>query len=83
MALEKIRLGTNEDGTPHFLYRGDHVVITGSASGVVSLPDGSEVDVTDAAVEADSPEHAQAIADAIAASVAPVEEPAPSSKKKG
>lgn len=83
MALEKIRLGTNEDGTPHFLYRGEHVVITGAASGVVTLPDGSEVDVTDSVVHADSPEHAQQIAAAISDSLAPAEEPAPASKKKG
>lgn len=67
MALIKTRLGTNEDGTPLFHYSGEHVVITGAATGSVELPDGSTVDVTDAVIEADSPEHAQEIADAIAA----------------
>lgn len=77
MAVEKIRLGTNEDGTPHFLYRGDHVVLTGTAVGDVSLPDGSTVDVTEPVVEAASPEHAQQIAEAINASLAPADDDAP------
>lgn len=68
MALQKIRLGTNDDGTPLYHYASDgHVILTGPATGIVTLPDGSTVDVTDAVVEADSPEHAQAIADAISA----------------
>lgn len=66
MALQRIRLGTNEDGSPQWHYIGDHVVITGAASGEVTLPDGTKVDVTDAVIEAESPEHAQQIADAIA-----------------
>lgn len=67
MALTKTRLGTNEDGTPHYHYSGEHVVLTGAASsGEVTLADGSKVDVTDAVVAAKDPEHAQAIAEAIA-----------------
>lgn len=67
MALTKIRLGTNEDGTPLYHYSGEHVVLTGpQSSGEVRLADGSTVDVTDAVVEAKSPKHAEAIAKAIA-----------------
>lgn len=83
MALQKTRLGTNEDGTPAFHYRGEHVVITGSASGVVVLADGTEVDVTDAVVEADSVEHAQQIATAIALAVGADEAVEPASKTTG
>ena len=72
MSLQKIRLGTNEDGTPQYHYISDGaVVLTGAATGTVTLPDGTEVDVTDTVVEAKSPEHAEQIAAAIAAADAP------------
>lgn len=75
MALTVTRLGTNEDGTPQYHYHSDgHVVITGPATGEVTLADGSVVDVTAPVIEADSPEHAVAIADAIAG-VTPVDAP--------
>lgn len=76
MPIEKIRLGTNEDGTPHFLFRAvnddgtpnpdAHLVYTGpNISGAVDLPDGSTVDVSELFTEAESPEHALAISDAV------------------
>lgn len=66
--MDKIRLGTNEDGSPHYLYHapGEHLVYTGpNISGPVTLADGSEVDVTELFVVADTPEHALAISDAV------------------
>lgn len=86
MALQKIRLGTNEDGTPlyHYHHPDGHVVITPTdMSGLVTLADGSQVDVTDRVIAADSPEHALAIHDAIAARLAPVDDAPVSTKKKG
>lgn len=66
MAMQRIRVGTNEDGSPHYLYRGENVVFTGTqTSGVVTLEDGSEVDITEPFVEANDLEHAEAIATAI------------------
>lgn len=66
--MQKTRLGTNADGTPQYHYHapGEHLVYTGpNISGPVTLADGSEVDVTDLFVVADSPEHALAISDAV------------------
>jgi hypothetical protein len=56
MALQKFNIGTNEDGTPrfHFEHDGDpatRVVYTGPISGKVTLPDGTEYDVTDHFIE--------------------------------
>lgn len=53
MPLSKVNVGTNEDGSPryHFTHDGDEneaVIYTGPhISGQVTLPDGSQVDVTD------------------------------------
>ena len=49
-----------------FHYKGEHVVLVGPIQGYVTLPDGSVVDVSDHAVEAESPEHAAQIAHAVA-----------------
>jgi hypothetical protein len=66
MALEKIRLGTNEDGTPHYLYRSDGpVVVTGPITGRVSTADGTEYDVSEAVIEVASVEHAGHVSHAI------------------
>jgi hypothetical protein len=66
MALTKIRLGTNEDGTPLYHYIADGpVVFTGVARGLVTLPDGTEVDVTDDFVEVASEAEALVLSDAI------------------
>lgn len=66
MALQKTRLGTNEDGTPQYHYQGEHLVYTGPhIEGEVTLADGSKVDVTELYVEAESPAHALQISDAI------------------
>ena len=66
MALTKIRLGTNEDGSPQWHYISDGpVVLTGPIRGSVTLPDGTVVDVTDEVVEAASDAQAAAIGAAI------------------
>lgn len=78
MPVEKIRLGTNEDGSPHYLYRAvnedgtpkpdAHLVFTGAnTSGEVELSDGTQVNITDLFVVADSPAQALEISDAIGA----------------
>lgn len=70
MAVEKIRLGTNEDGTPHFLYRstdGKPLVYTGPITGPVELADGTVVDVSDEIVEVEDDAQALAVSDAIGA----------------
>jgi hypothetical protein len=54
----------NPDGSTHIESDG-HVVLTGPIRGSVVLGDGSVVDVTAEAVEADSQEHAAEIAHAI------------------
>lgn len=68
MALEKIRLGTNEDGSPHYLYRQTDpsmpLVITGPLTGTVELPDGTVYDVTDDVIEV-NPGDELAVSDAI------------------
>lgn len=70
MAVQKIRLGNNEDGSPHYLYRSDdpngHIVVTGpNISGTVEV-DGKEIDVSEFATEVDSLATAQKVADAVA-----------------
>lgn len=69
MGLQKIRLGTNEDGTPQWLYSNDdpkaHLVITGPITGDVTLKDGTTVNVTDAVIEVKSEKQALAVSDAI------------------
>lgn len=68
MTVEKIRLGNNEDGTPHYLYRSTdpnaHLVVTGPISGAVTV-NGSQVDVTDAVIEVVDEVTALAVSDAI------------------
>lgn len=68
--MKKIRLGTNEDGSPLFHYEaepGESVVFTGPISGAVQLPDGSIVDVTDPFVAVKDDQQALAVSDAIGA----------------
>ena len=68
MALTRTRLGTNEDGSPHFHYASDGdkpVVFTGpNISGSVTLPDGTVYDVTPDFVEVE-PGHEGHVAHAI------------------
>lgn len=59
-----INITHKPDGSVHVESDG-HVVLTGPISGPVRLSDGSIVDVTPAAVEAESAEHAAEIAHAI------------------
>jgi hypothetical protein len=70
MALEKIRLGTNEDGTPEYLYRQTDptipVVLTGPISGTVTLPNGTVYDVSEQFIEV-APGDELAVSDAIGA----------------
>ena len=66
--IQKIRLGTNEDGTPLYHYIADGpVVFTGPITGEVTLPDGREVDVTEPFVEVADDAEALALSDAIGA----------------
>jgi hypothetical protein len=66
MAIRKIRLGTNEDGTPLWHYEADGpVVFTGPITGTVELPDGTVVDVTEPFVEVADEAEALALSDAI------------------
>ena len=69
MTVQKIRLGDNADGSPHYLYfaPGEHVVVTGPATGEVTTADGTEYDVTDAVIAVDSQAHAEEIADILTA----------------
>lgn len=66
--MEIINAGTNPDGTPHLLYHapGEHVVITPhEVSGNVTLPDGTEVNVTNRVIVVESQEVAVEVAAAI------------------
>lgn len=71
MTLSKIRLGTNDDGSPQYHWTQDDptkaVVFTGPITGPVTLADGTTIDVTDAFVEVDSPAQAAELSDAIGA----------------
>lgn len=64
--MDKINVGTNDDGTPRHHYQGEHVVYVGRAINGTVLVGGSEVSLADDFVEADSPEHAEEIAHAVA-----------------
>lgn len=69
--LTKIRLGTNEDGTPHHHYAhpdptNAHVLFTGPhASGVFKALDGTEYDVTEPFIEVQNLRHAIEVSNAI------------------
>ena len=68
MAITRKRIGTNPDGSDHFLYElngAEHVVATGPAIGLVQLADGTLYDVTDHYIEVATPEHATEVADKI------------------
>lgn len=68
MAIQKIRLGTNEDGTPLYHYHCDGpVVFTGPITGSVTLPDGRVLDVTEPFVAVEDEAEALLVADAIGA----------------
>lgn len=59
-------LSVDPNGRTHvFSDSPNPVVLTGSISGLVQLPDGSQVDVSPVAVESESEEHAAAIREAI------------------
>jgi hypothetical protein len=68
MALHKIRLGTNEDGTPHYFYQQDDpsipLVITGPITGSVATSDGTTYDVSDPVIEV-QPGHELEVSDLI------------------
>lgn len=73
MAIEQIRLGNNEDGTPHYLIRSDnpdaHILFVGPhITGEVTLKDGTTVDVTPLAIEVKDEKQALAVDAAIGAS---------------
>jgi len=66
VTMTKTRLGTNEDGTPLYHYASDgHVVMTGPINGSVTVPDGTEYDVTEQFIEVASLEHAGHVSHAI------------------
>lgn len=75
MALQKINVGTNEDGSPRWHYISDgHVVLTGPEnSGVVALADGTEYDVSPEVIEVDSHEHAKELAMALSPGSEPID----------
>ena len=69
MALQRVNAGTNEDGSPHWLYVGpdDHVVYTGPyVTGAVEV-DGELIDVSPNIILAKDQDHAMKIAEAIGA----------------
>lgn len=63
-----LRVEVLEDGTLHYISDGP-VVVTGDAGGVVTLPDGSAVNVTPAVIEVADEDQAAAIVAAITASL--------------
>jgi len=67
MALKVTRLGTNEDGTPHFLYEEDDptrsLVLTGPIQGTV-VANGTEYNVSDVLISVKA-EDAIAVSNAI------------------
>ncbi len=66
MTITKTRLGTNEDGTPHFHYVSDgHLIMTGPITGSVTTPDGTSYDVSPAFIEVASLDHAGDVSHAI------------------
>lgn len=47
MTMKVTRIGTNEDGSPHYLYESDgHVIFTGPVEGPVTTADGTTYDVS-------------------------------------
>jgi hypothetical protein len=59
MTITKTYVGQNPDGTPHYSYVSDgHLVWTGPAYGPVTTSDGTTYDVSEAAIEVASLEHA-------------------------
>ncbi len=62
MTIIKTRLGTNDDGSPHFHYHcpDGHLVKTGPITGPVALPDGTVYDVTEEFIEVASLERGDA-----------------------
>lgn len=59
MTITKTNIGTDDQGNPRYHYASDgHVVLTGPATGAVTLADGTEYDVTEAVIEVASVEHA-------------------------
>lgn len=77
MEVERIRIGDNPDGSPHFLIRAvdengvvvpdAHIVLTGPIQGEVVTSSGEKIDVTPFAVAVDTAAEALAISDAIGA----------------
>lgn len=66
MALTVTKIGTNEDGTPHYHYQSDgHVVFTGPVTGPVTTADGTTYEVSPAVIEVASEEHAAEVSDLI------------------
>ena len=66
MTLSKTYSHQNPDGTAHYVYASDKpLVYTGPISGLVTLPDGTVYDVTEAVIEVESEEHAAHVSDAI------------------
>lgn len=71
MSLTKIRLGNNEDGTPHYHFMSDdpqneHVVFTGPhVSGILTAADDTPYDVTEPWISVKSIRHAVDICNAI------------------
>lgn len=66
--MKKIRLGTNEDGSPLYHYeaeKGESVVFTGPITGTVDLPNGKSVDVTEPFIGVSDDKTALAVSDAI------------------
>jgi hypothetical protein len=68
VTLHKIRLGTNDDGSPLWHYHQDDptkaVVVTGPITGTVEVA-GQTIDVTEPVIEVESEEVALAVSDAI------------------
>lgn len=52
MAMTVEKIGTNEDGSPHYHYKSDgHVVMTGPIKGTVTCGDGTVYNVSDDFIE--------------------------------
>jgi len=70
MTVKYTRIGTNEDGTPHFRVESDDstktLVLTGPIYGPVTLPDGTTYDVSAPVIEVE-PGHELLVSDAIGA----------------
>jgi hypothetical protein len=67
MALTRTNIGTREDGSPLYHYSTDKaIVFVGPINGSVTCSDGTVVDVSGEAVEADNETHAAEIAHLVA-----------------